>query len=68
MSEYLGQNVSRADVLNELLYFAFDELFWISEAPNRGDVDGVTLELAERARAACSRIERDDPDKEYTGP
>lgn len=59
---------TRADVLSGLLDFAFDELLWISEAPNRASVDGTTLELAQRARRALAHIERQDPDKEYHGP
>lgn len=59
---------SRADVLSDLVSYAFDELLWISEAPNRGDVDERALELALRARQALVHIEANDPDKEWNGP
>jgi hypothetical protein len=62
-----GFGPSRADVLSDLVDFAFDALCWISEAPNRSDCDGTSLELAERARAACDHITVCDPDREYDG-
>lgn len=60
---------SRADVLSELLDHAFDQLLWISEAPNRNeDLSDDAMALAVHAREALGKIEREDPDKEWTGP
>jgi hypothetical protein len=62
---------TRADALSDLVTDAFDVLFEISEWPNRAsDPDGnpEALRLAEMARDGCAHIERNDPDKEHTGP
>ena len=47
--------------LDESLNYAYDRLFWISEAPNRNpDLDGEALKLAEFARESCAELERHD--------
>lgn len=54
-AEILERKVER---LNEVLDFAFAELLWISEYPNRIEgAAGNALALAERARASLIELE-----------
>lgn len=58
-----GAVAHRARRLSEVLDFAFDELLWISEAPNREMQDEQALALCYRARDAVIKIEAKDPER-----
>jgi hypothetical protein len=56
----LADPPTREQQIDRLLSFAFDELLWISENPNRFAKQSA-LQLAVRAREAISLIEQEDP-------
>jgi hypothetical protein len=62
---YTISKSARERALSDLLDYAFGELLWVSEAPNRDPnlQNPTALALAVRAREAVIYIEVNDPDK-----